>query len=233
MNEETLKNDLRLFKVRATNVMADFFVEWQSSFVDDSICFNETQINVTSINARIYTLSVNIIDVKTLAKTQVIVTGNLDHDEEIYHRYTIKLMVYSDKINNFKRPYFDPYLLADGFKRLYTTIFNYDIIDNSFDSFSITFDESANVLSVRLFFIILKNNMDYQSERLIYEAEDVSFLQNSNLTCWDFSHYCKFKFLCECTTIRNIIDEQDLIKSYKEYIQNMDSYHTLLQMKMI
>ena len=195
MNEETFKADLALFKVRAVNFMADFFLKWQSSFVGYKICFDDSQIDITSIKARIYTLSVNVIDVKTLIETRVVVTGNLDYDDEKYHRYRIKLMVNGNEIDRFKRPDFDINALANDFKTLYSLMLNYDTLDNQFNSFLIIFDEQSNIFSVCLFFTTLKNNKTYQNERLIYEAEDVIVLRNSNVMCCDFIHYWKFKFL--------------------------------------
>jgi hypothetical protein len=230
MNEKTLTDDLALFKVRATNIMADFFIKWQSSFVYDKVYFDEAQIQPTSLKERIYTLSVKVVDENRFKETKVVVTGNLDDDDELSHRYTTTLTVNGDKIHGFKRVDFDPYSLGSDFKKFYATFFNYNVLDNRYNRFFLTFDEQANISNIRIFFDASKDNNTFTIDRLIYNYEDIIILSRYNLLNSGFSSYCNFKFLWYCTNIRNVINEQNLIDAYQEYIKNMDSYHILLKM---
>lgn len=162
--------ELTIFKKRAAAIMDNFCKEWQHSFYNDKIYFDEYQIDFPGPN--VYTWKVIAVNVSTLKKMAIVVTGHLGQSDSLQHIYTISVNVEGDRVLDFKKKDFNPVKLRDDFHTFYTSIFNYPEVDKQAYRLHLIFDEDANILSARTVFNV---SGDF-AEHFVYHVSDLDVL---------------------------------------------------------
>jgi hypothetical protein len=219
--------ELTIFKKRAAAIMDNFCKEWQHSFYNDKIYFDEYQIDFPGPN--VYTWKVIAVNVSTLKKMAIVVTGHLGQIDSLQHVYTISVNVEGDRVLDFKKKDFNPVKLRDDFHTFCTSIFNYPEVDKQAYRLHLIFDEDANILSARTVF---KFSGDF-TDHFVYHVSDLAVLRGYGIDKKELVNYRNFKFLWEYTDIRNVMSEYVFFNALQLYIKDVDRYHSLLQMERI
>lgn len=220
-----------IFTKRAKDIVNHFCSEWKDSFYNDKVYFDEGITNVS--NGKIYTFKVTAINVSTLKKMYIMVTGNLLDSEPSRHVYTTSVNVDSDRLINFKKGSFNPLSLRDHFQAFYIKLLNYDDGEKKHNSLYLVFNEDATILNARIVFTIYKDGEASRADHNVYHAHDIEILRSHNLVRTGTENYRNFEFLWEYTSLKTIMNESSFIKAYELYAADVDSYHSLLQMERI
>lgn len=231
MTEEVSVTEVEVFKKRASEILDNFCKEWHHSFYNDKIYFDEAKIAFPSAN--VYTWNVIAVNVSTLKKMAIVVTGNFEKADFIEHVYTISVTVDSERVRDFKKDDFNPLELRDNFHTFYTSVLNYKEVDKYAYGLHFVFDEEAKVLSARTTFTIYKDNEACRADQFVYHVSDLDVLRGYNLVRTGVINYRNFKFLWEYTNIRIVMNEGVFFNAYKLYAVNVERYHSLLQMERI
>lgn len=227
MTEEIKDKEVEVFKKRASEILNNFCKEWQHSFYNDKIYFDEYQIEFPIEG--VYTWKVIAVNVSTLKKMNIVVTGHLGKEDSLQHLYTISVNVDDDRVCDFKKKDFNPVELRDNFHKFYTTILNYREVDKHAYRLYLIFDEDANILSARIVFNVYG---DF-AEHFVYHVSDLNVLLGYGIDEKELVNYRNFKFLWEYTDIRNVMVEYVFFNALQLYINDVERYHALLQMDRI
>lgn len=231
MTEEKKHTEVEVFKKRASEILNNFCKEWQHSFYNDKIYFDEYQLDFPS--AGVYTWKVIAVNVSTLKKMAIVVTGNLGKADSLQHVYTISVAVDGDRVRDFKKNDFNPLELRDKFHTFYTSILNYKEVDKHAYGLYLVFDEDAKILSARTTFTIYKNDEACRADHFVYHVSDLDVLSGYNLVHTGVINYRNFTFLWDHTNIRTVMNEVVFFNAYTLYSDNIERYHSLLQMERI
>lgn len=231
MTDETSDTEVAVFRKRAVEILANFCKEWEHSFYNDKIYFDEYELDFPSPN--VYKWKVVAVNVSTLKKMAIVVNGDLGKADSLQHVYTISVAVDGDRVCDFKKDNFNPLQLRDNFHTFYTTILNYKEVDKHAYNLYLMFDEDANILSARTMFTVYKDNEACRADQFVYHVSDLNVLHGYDLMDTGVINYRNFKFLWEYTNIRIIMNEGVFFNAYKLYTANVERYHALLQMERI
>lgn len=220
--------EINVFKKRAAEIIDNFCNAWQHSFYNDKIYFDEYEFGFPGPN--VYTWKVIAVNVSTLKKMAIEVTGDLGQVDSLQHVYTISVNVDGDRVLDFKKKDFNPVKLRDDFHTFCTSIFNYPEIDKQAYRLYLIFDENANILSARTVF---KFSGEFITDHFVYHVSDLAVLRGYGIDKKEIVNYRNFKFLWEYTDIRNVMSEYVFFNALQLYINDVERYHTLLQMERI
>lgn len=223
-----MTEEIAVFKKRASAIMDNFCKEWQHSFYNDKIYFDEYKIECPCPK-NVYKWTVIAVNVSTLKKMAIEVTGHLGQADSLQHIYTISVNVDGDRVLDFKKKDFNPVKLRDDFHTFYTSIFNYPEVDKQAYRLHLIFDEDANILSARTVFNVSGDFADH----FVYHVSDLAVLRGYGIDKKELVNYSNFKFLWEYTDIRNVMSEYVFFNALQLYINDVDRYHSLLQMERI
>lgn len=223
-----MTEEIAVFKKRASAIMDNFCKVWQHSFYNDKIYFDEYKIECPGPK-NVYKWTVIAVNVSTLKKMAIEVTGHLGQADSLQHIYTISVNVEGDRVLDFKKKDFNPVKLRDDFHTFYTSIFNYPEVDKQAYRLHLIFDEDASILSARTVFNV---SGDF-AEHFVYHVSDLAVLRGYGIDKKELVNYSNFKFLWEYTDIRNVMSEYVFFNALQLYINDVDRYHSLLQMERI
>lgn len=71
------------------------------------------------------------------------------------------------------------------------------------------------------------------AEHFVYHVSDLDVLLGYGLDKKELVNYSNFKFLWEYTDIRNVMSEYVFFNALQLYINDVERYHSLLQMERI
>lgn len=232
MNQINLTpEETSIIKAYADNVLARFYSKWKFAFANDKIFFDEA---TTELNPDYHhVLKTTGINVNTLKKFAIIVSANISSGFYTEHYYNVHVSVDADSINNFKTKDIDPVKLINDFKTFYQNVIGSELNENETSRLIFAFDHDGDLLSIKTTFRHYENHAARRVEHCLYRIDDIVALRKHNMVRSGVVTLCNFQFLWEHTSIEDIMNTTDFYEAYKNYVSDIDRYHTLLKMERI
>jgi hypothetical protein len=232
MNQVNLTpEETSIIKANADNVLARFYSKWKFAFANDKIFFDES---TTDLNPDYHhVLTTTGVNVNTLKKFAIIVSANISSGFYTEHYYNIHVSVDVDSINNFKTKDIDPVKLINDFKAFYSNVIGAELNEYETSRLIFAFDHDGDLLSIKTTFSHYENQAARRVHHCLYRIGDIVDLRKHNMVRSGVVNLCNFVFIWEHTAIEDIMNITDFYEAYKNYVSDIERYHTLLKMDAI